>query len=148
MPQMPQTPQLHKHQLQVYNRLVFAAVAEREQFQNVNTITLKGEFAKKVEAAAIERVLMRNKSLTPDNISLEMSRVFERNNIRVQEAVHYDENGISAVVNAPAVDDEAISRAVLLVQQALDQLDGRYGTVTFGQPVSFTQSEINWLTHH
>ena len=134
--------------LKAYNRLVFAAIAECEPFQDVDAITLKGEFAKKVEAAAVARVVDQRKALTASNIATELAYVFKHNNIVVQEAVHHTESGLSVVINSEAVDDEAISRAVMLVQQALDQLDGRYGTVKFGEPISFTPSEIGWLVQH
>lgn len=140
---------LQDHQkLQKYNQLVFAAVSEREPLQDVNVITLKGAFAQKVEHQAIERILSKNKQLSNATLMAAVTKVFESNHIVVQEAVYHTETGISVVVNAETIDDQATTRILELIQDALYQLDGRHGTIKFGEPVSFTRGEINWLNHH
>jgi len=139
--------QIHR-QLSQYNNLVFAAIAEREILQDVHVITLKGEFAKKIEMAAVDIVVNNHKRLTNKSVMAEMVKLFQTQTTTVQEAVYVTEEGISVVVNADVIDDSAFVRVFNLVQDALYQLDGQHGTVKFGKPVSFTQSEISWLNHH
>lgn len=144
---LQQRIQNHKR-LSTYNQLVFNAVAEKEPLQDVNTITLKGEFAKKVEMLAIENLTTQGTRLTRKTVMAEMSRIFDTKTITVQEAVYRTKNGLSVVVNAPVVDENAINRVFDLVTEALDKLDGQYGVIKFGEPVSFSMNEIPWLNFH
>lgn len=137
-----------QHQLSLYNRLVFTAIAEQEILQDVHVITLKGEFAKKIEMSAVDIVVNNNKRLTNNSVMAEMIKLFQEQTTTVQEAVYVTDDGISVVVNADVIDDAAYVRVFELVQDALYQLDGQHGTVRFGKPVSFTRSEIPWLNHH
>jgi ribosomal protein L17 len=144
---LQQRIQNHKN-LSKYNQLFFTAVSEREPLQDVNTITLKGEYAKKIEMLAVENLITRGKRLTQKSVAQEMLKLFNDKTVFVQEAVYCNKNGISVVVNAECIDDLAVKRVFELVQSALEQLEGGYGIVKFGQPVSFTLSEIPWLHHH
>jgi hypothetical protein len=140
-------PQIQR-QLSLYNKLVFAAIADQEILQDVHVTTLKGEFAKNIEIAAVDAVVNANKQLTNNSVMAEMVKLFDKHNAGVQEQVCCSEDGISVVVNADFIDDAAYVRVFDLVQSALYELDGRFGTVTFGKPVSFKRSEIPWLNHH
>lgn len=121
------------------------AFREREPLEDVRTITLKGEFAKKIEIAAIDRVIDHGKKLTRQNVMIEMDKLFAAGTISVREAVYFNEDGLSVVVDAEAIDDEACMRVFELVQQALYELDNQHGKIKFGKPVSFAKSEIPWL---
>lgn len=142
----PIAQRLQQHnRISHFNDLVYTAIREREPLEDVNTITLKGEFAKKIEVAAIERVIAQGKKLSRQNVMAEMDKLFASNSITVREAVYFNEDGISVVVDADNIDEEACMRVFELVQQALYKLDNNHGKVKFGKPVSFSKSEIPWL---
>ncbi len=131
-----------------YNQIVFDAVADSEPMEDVNTITLKGEYTKKVEALAIKNLTKNQKRITAAAVMVEMSKIFKSKQVTVQEAVYHTKEGISVVADVDAIDDEAIGRVFQLVQDALYQLDGQYGTVRFGTAVSYEKHEIPWLVVH
>lgn len=144
---MKQRWQLHNKTKQI-NDIIFGAVAEREPLQDVNAITLKGEYAKRVEQRALDNLMASNIPLTNETVYSEMDRIFAAKSIVVQEAVYYTEDGWSVVVNAEAIDDTAVHRAIELVVDAVDKLDGRYGVIKFGQPMSFNKADLHWLDLH
>lgn len=145
----PISQRLQQHKRLVHhNQVVFTAFSECEPMQDVNAITLKGEYAKKVEEEAIHRVIAQHKKLTRANVTAEMDVLFADGSIVVREAVYNTEDGISVVVNADALDDAAAVRVMELIQSALRQLDGEHGKIKFGKPVSFAKSEIAWLNLH
>lgn len=131
-----------------YNQMVFGAVSEKEAFDDVNVITMKGAFAKKIEQRAIDNLTMGRVKLTALSISREMDSLFALGKVKVSETVYKTPGGISVIVNADRVDDAACSRVFEMVSDALDQLGDTYGNIKFGQPVSFTRSELPWLTLH
>jgi phosphoglucomutase len=127
---------------------VFGAVAEREPMSDVNVITMKGAFAKKIEQRAIDNLMMRRVKLTALSVSREMDALFAEETVKVSETVYKTHKGISVIVNADTVDDVAIARVFEMVADALDQLGGAYGKIKFGSPVQFSRSELPWLTIH
>lgn len=137
-----------RQQITKYNQLFLTASAEKEPFQDVNVITLKGEYAKKVEMAAMENVMARGGRLTRPAVVSEMKTIFAANVLTVQEAVYRTKEGISVVVNASNIDDTALTRICEMVQEALLKLNGRNGVIKFGEPVSFTMNELPWLNQH
>lgn len=131
-----------------YNQLVFGAISEREAFDDVNVITMKGAFAKKIEQRAIDNLTMRRVKLTALSVSREMDSLFACGEVKVSETVYKTAEGISVIVNADTVDDTACARVFEMVADALDQLGDSYGKIKFGKPVTFTRSELPWLTLH
>lgn len=124
---------------------MFSAVAEREPLEDVHVITIKGEFAKKIEVKAVDAVIASGKKLNRQNVMVEMDKLFASGRISVREAVYHTDEGISVVVNAEVIDDEACVRVFELVQKALYELDNHTGKIKFGKPVSFAKHEIPWL---
>ena len=128
-----------------FNELVYTALREHEPLDDVHVITMKGEFAKKIEMAAVDAVIASGKRLNRPNVMVEMDKLFASKRISVREAVYHTDEGISVVVNTEVIDDEACVRVFELVQKALYELDNSTGKVKFGKPVSFAKHEIPWL---
>ena len=143
---------LREHQQQKiarFNQLVFGAISEKEPLQDVNVITLKGAFAKKIEQRAIDNLTMRQARLTTLSISREMDSLFACGGVSVSETVcRTPEGEISAIVSGDTVDDVAIARVFEMLSEALEKLGDSCGKVQFGEPVSFTRSELPWLILH
>jgi hypothetical protein len=135
-------------QLVKLDKLIFGAVAQNEKFQDVHTITLKGEFMKRVEIEAVDNLLILGVNLTQVSVRAEMARLVRTKSYLVQEAVHNTSKGMFVVVNADTIDDTAISSVYSMVSEALDQLNGKYGVIKFNQPVSFTLADIPWINYH
>lgn len=135
-------------QLVNLDTLIFNAVSENEQFQDVHTITLKGEFIKQVEIDAVDRLLTLRKNLTQASVRAEMVRLISIKKYTVQESVHSNSKGLFVVVNADTIDDGAINAVFHMVSEALEQLNGRHGVIKFNQPVSFTLADIPWINYH
>jgi len=132
-----------------FNQTIFTAVAEQQPLEEVQTITMKGEFTRLVEQQAMSNLVRNKKCLSTKAMLNEINRIFKDNLIHVQESVTVDRDGVSVVVDAIRMeDDTTIMRVFRLISQALDQLDGHYGTINFGDPVTFTKQDIPWLTLH
>jgi hypothetical protein len=141
--------QLHQnYTVTKYNRFVFDAVASKEQFQDVHTITLKGEFMKDVEMAAVDVIMKQRLQLTQSNVRKEMVKLVISGKFKVQEAVYNTSEGMFVIVNADSIDDAAVSKVVEMVSVAMDELDSAYGTFKFNQPVTFTLADIPWINYH
>lgn len=124
----------------------FYACSSGEHFKDVRVVTAKGEFITKVND--LVDTLWENAHLCSEQAERHLTeQVISEMGINVQEHVTIDEAGISVCINAENVNDEnTMLRTLDMVTDALDQLNGKQGTVSFGDPLTFSINDITWLT--
>lgn len=121
----------------------FEASSSREPFEDVHIITAKGEFAAKaLELSAVSPA----KSFSESEIRKRAQQLIASQQITVTEFVSINETGITVCINADTVEDDNVMwRALDMLANALDQLDGTQGIITFGEPLKFTMSDVPWI---
>lgn len=63
--------------------------------------------------------------------------------VTIKEHVTIDDDGITVCLNVRDPEDESVPwKSIRYLQQALDQLDGQHGTVTFGEPLAFALVDV------
>lgn len=140
-----QPPKQH----QLHNRiswpdLYFTAEATREAFEDVVVVTLKSDFVDRVYDRAIKEVGLKSQT----RLSKRAYEIIQQQEIKVQERVEITKAGMKVIVNCNEVNEAAVWRALDMLAQALDVLEGKVGTVPFGESVSFETTEIVWLHTH
>lgn len=118
--------------------LYLTAEAAKESFVDVRIVTARSEYDNIVAERRMEMA-----ELQPFDL------IQQHHNIPIKESVTITGSGeISVVVNTPDVSDDAMWRALDLVADAMYQLDGKSGTVYFGEPIMFSNvgtSPVNYL---
>lgn len=111
-----------------WSSLYFTAVAENEQFTDVQIVTAKSEY---------DRIAG---DLTFDSSMANPFSMPKLPNIEVREAVTVDDQGsFRVVIHADAVSDDIIWKALDMVADAMYHLDGNSGTIYFSDAISFTR---------
>lgn len=131
-------------QIQQYLRpdwtgVYFTADAEREPFEDVVIKTTRSKFLEIAMEAAADYLHRNGQTLTPELVNVAAVTLIAAKKVFVQEQVKVDETGIEVLVDVPSVErDDCLWRALDLVGQALDALDGKQGTIYFGEPLQYT----------
>lgn len=124
--------------------VIFTASAMDEPFEDVTIKSARDEFTEIALKAAAD--LMHGEKLTLENlthIGFVAATLVNQGKISIQESVTVTSTGITVVVDVPSVEDDmAAYRAMTLVAEALDQLDGNHATVYFGQPFKFSLYQV------
>ena len=129
----------------------FTACANREVFSDVTIITAKSEYADLAFQAAADIALKATRSTYPSQHVLHeiASFIMDENKVHSQEHVKVTDNGITVCINAISVEDEdVVWRALDMLADALQHLDGQPGVVYFGDKLYFSSSEIQLSTTH
>ena len=123
-----------------WTEMYLTADAAKESFTDVRIVTAKSECVK----IASDLVFATTNRITNKLIQ----SVVDNSAIAVHESVAINADGeISVIMNADKIDDAAVWRALDMVAEAMDQLDGSAGVVNLSGPITFTSTEIPWLTH-
>lgn len=121
----------------------FAAEAAREPFQDVTVITARSEYARLALLASADIIHNGNVPLTSGRVQSLALLLISQGRITIQESVSIEDEAITAVINVPTTeDDDAMWKALDLVAEALDSLDGKSGKVYFGEQLKFSQADI------
>lgn len=123
---------------------VFTASAMDEPFEDVTIVTARSEFAELALRSAAHLMVGEQQTLESlMHISQIAALLVNQGKLTIQENVVVSATGITVVVDVPSVQDDIVAyRAMTMVAEALDQLDGNHGTVYFGQPFKFTLDEV------
>jgi hypothetical protein len=123
----------------------FEASSSLEPFEEVHVVTAKSEFVSNAcEIAA--NVLMKNGDFTEQQLNQYTQHVIASQRLSVYESVTISDTGISICINADNVEDDNVMwRALDMLADALDQLDNTQGTITFGDSLTFSISEVPWI---
>lgn len=122
--------------------LVFLSEAEREDFCNVNMVTLKAHYYDLVCELAFNRALAsENTSSLFTLADNEMKKIFESGEVNVRQFIEYDgADELTICLNRDKLDDIAVVDFLL-------QFDWIYGFEKgrreFGHTFTFTQEELN-----
>lgn len=132
----------------------FTAAANKEPFEDVSIVTAKSAYLELACTAAAD-ILLSRCTKTPC-FRLQQHDVFEyaqhimdEGTVFVQEHVKVSPEGIYVCINAVNVEEEdVVWRALDMLANALEILNGAQGTVYFGEELRFSSSEIPWSTTH
>lgn len=122
---------------------VFTASSMDEPFEDVTIVSTLQEFVKTAfEVAASVMYESQHKLDELHEVRQCAAILINEGKIVVQEHVTVTTMGITVCLNAPALDDDQVAyRAMTMVAEALDQLDGNHGTVKFGEPLRHSLRE-------
>lgn len=113
------------------------AEATSEAFADVRIVTAKSEYDRLIEECVMDAAMSTPLTFCEGVCSP----------ITVRESVTITTDGdISVVVNTPTVTDDDMWNALDLVADAMYQLDGKAGTVYFGDPLTFQSKQLPTLT--
>ena len=115
-----------------------------EQFEDVSIVTLKNFYVETVNTKALFEV----DSNDLPNFAKIVSRIMDGGEVFVHEHVDVSKHAITVYVDDDSVSDGAAFEAMTMLAQALDNLNGQPGKVSFGEPVTYKESEIPWLHNH
>lgn len=127
-----------------WSDLYFTAEASREKFEEVSVVTLKSDFIDKV----YDFVAKSNVCVTSKEFERRVTNLINANQVSVYERVEVSKDGIYVVISRDTIDDQAVVDSLQMVSTALNQLNGEYGVIRFGNPVTFLSTEISWLYRH
>lgn len=129
--------------------LYFTACSEKETFDDVAIVTAKSEYTNLAFQAAADLMLRTSRNITQTEVLQTAAFIMDAGKIHIQEYVKVNDNGITVCINATSVEDEdAVWRALDMLADALQHLDGSYGTVYFGDELHFSSSEVQLATTH
>ena len=121
------------------------AESSSDMFTDVRILTAKSEYVR-IFSDYLDLGYTTNDQ--QDYIDL-LSSAIDSHSLDVYESVSIDVNGtITVIVDHAVIDDDSTWIALDMVAQAMDQLNGKEGTIRFGSPLSFKTADIPWLTVH
>lgn len=129
--------------------LYFAACSEKETFEDVTIVTAKSEYANLAFQAAAELILQTSHNIVQDDVLQTAQVIMDAGKVHIQEYVRVNDVGITVCINAVSVEDEdVVWRALDMLADALQHLDGSHGTVYFGNNLQFSSAEVQIATTH
>lgn len=124
-------------------RVIFAAEAANEPFEDVSIITAKTAYVDLAFQAAADILHTEGHALTSEKVQKVACALVETQKIMVQEHVRINDDGISVCINADDIEDENVTwKALDYVAKALDSLNGNHGVVVFSDDLQFSLSEV------
>lgn len=121
-----------------------AATSAQEKFEEVHVVTAKSEFVSKAHELAATALADQVFSEQAVNALARQMIIAQR--ISVQESVTIDDVGMHVCINADSVEDDNVMwRALDMLADAMYQLDGNQGTITYGEPLAFGLSDVPWM---
>lgn len=122
--------------------IILAASSSKETFEDVHVVTLISEYVDQVKA----QLISSSGSLQYTNEQLR--NAIDLHPINIQQYVTVHHGNIDVCVHAQFISDDTCFVVLTMVADALDQLSGVDGTIFFGDKMSFSSSDIPWLTIH
>lgn len=117
--------------------LYLMAESESEPFADVRVVTARSEFDR-----LVAEQMFQYSEKCPFNATFVLD-------VEVRESVTLSTTGeFSVVVDAPEVSDEAVWKAMDMVAEAMDVLDGHAGVVHFSKPLRFSKPTNPSITLH
>lgn len=124
---------------------IFEASSAQEPFEEVHVVTAKAAYVDKACELAGDQ-LLRGGSISEQDIARVAKQIISSQRLTVHESVTVNGDGMNIVINAENVEDDGIMyRALDMLADALDQLQGEEGTITFGDALSFSLAEVPWI---
>lgn len=129
-------------------RAFFEASTLQEPFEDVYVYTAKSEAVDKAMERALSHmgeVMENGDEVKPEDVPNLAATLLDSGMFTVLEHVVVRRNGISVCINADSTEDEvAMCRALDMVAEALDQLDGKTGVINFGEKLTFRSNQVDW----
>lgn len=130
------------HKSPSWSDLYFYADAAREPFEDVTVVTARSQYFDLVYQIAADSVYRHTGMLSTSAVEPVAMALIASRKVHVQEHVRVDSTGITVCLDVPdTTNDDMMWRALDLVQQALDQLNGDEGTVYFGEDLWFSPEQ-------
>jgi len=114
--------------------------------QDVHVITARSHYIDSVCIAAAETLLEAGEFPTMSAIIAIADQ--QAQSMYTAEKVVVNAEGVMVFINVEEIDDQCIPTVCSMVQEALDQLDGAYGEITFGKPLQFSVEKELQLAYH
>ena len=126
-----------------WSSAIFAADALGEPFDDITIQSTRNVFIERALEAAADVLHESAITLTTENVPRVAAVMVGTGKIHVQESVVVGDQGITVTVNVGDIDnEESAYRAMRLVADALDHLDGAHGTMYFGQELKYSLSDV------
>lgn len=117
--------------------LYLMAESEAEPFADVRVVTARSEFDR-----LVAEQLFHYSEKYPFDTALVLD-------VEVRESVTLSTSGeFSVVIHADEVSDDAVWKAMDMVAEAMDKLDGNAGVVYFSAPIRFTKQSNPSIVLH
>lgn len=137
---------LHESTPTDWPRVIFAAEATDEPFEDVNVVTAKAAFVNLALQAAADILHTEGHTLTTEKVQKIACALVEARKVMVQEHVRVNQDGITVCINVEDIEAETVPwKALDYVARALDSLNGGQGVVVFSDNLQFTISEVPWI---
>lgn len=139
--------------LQPNNRIEWArayleASSMNETFEDVHIVTAKSELVETACDLILAQADMFRVYDDADHQAVMVSarKLVDEGAVSVREYVKVDNSGIRVCINTETTEDpDAMWRALDMVADALQVLDGSHGTINFSNKLKFQSSEIPWF---
>lgn len=133
---MLQTQAQHQSKIN-WADLYLMAESEAEPFADVRVVTARSEF---------DRLVAEQMFSYSEQSPFGATFVLD---VEVRESVTLSTDGeFSVVINTPDVSDDAVWKAMDMVAEAMNVLDGHAGVVYFSQPIRFNKQSNPSITLH
>ena len=120
-------------------QLIFDADALKEPFNDIHVITTKCKVVERVYDALFG---VAGKELLHSTMPLHLIPTIDHTLMSIHESVTLSHSTIQVCVNTKEVTDDVIWQVMDMVSDALVQLDGKCGTVTYGDAIQYSGNEI------
>lgn len=120
-----------------------------EGFDDVHIITLKSDIASNAAIEAINSLILEDVlAISDSELDFMAKEMVAAGTISGREYVIVDQYGIEVCIDSDDTENpETLSRALDMVADALDQLDGTHGTIYFSEPKTYTLTDMPWLVN-
>lgn len=133
-----------QHQPIDWPSVIFTAEATRSPFEDAEVISTRQQYTELARLAAVETILKNQYELTLENVEQFARAISDQSKIFVQEYVEIgDEGNIIIGVDTLDIDSEqTLFHSLDMLKQALDALDGKPGTVYFGEKLQYQWNDV------
>jgi hypothetical protein len=124
--------------------LLFYAEATQEAFRDARIITAASKYVDFAYKVALDEPTFGDIE-NPVELRGIVAAIINAQSHSVREYVDITRRGIWVCVDATAIDDNAMLKALDMIAEALEQLDGVEGRIYFGEDLTFTTVDTPWL---
>lgn len=122
------------------------APAVEDSFRDINVITARAEYVNLAYLAAADLVYKEGIPLTEHTVHAVAVAIINDRKIEVREHVSVQGGTITVCADVGSVNEAGVETlAIQRVANALEQLNGSDGVVTYGQTLVYTLSDVSEL---
>jgi hypothetical protein len=124
--------------------LLFYAEATQEAFRDARIITAASKYVDVAYRVALGEPICGDIE-NPTELRSTVVSIVNAQKHSVREYVDITRRGMWVCVDASAIDDNAMIKALDMIASALEQLGGSEGRIYFGEDLTFTTVDTPWL---